>query len=232
MLINISFALAYSAERRERARVEIDRTTIRLTNFDIYANCCAQFHSEIHIEKDGIAIFQTDTSTERCKCYCYLDLDYKISNVKPGRYQLRILREERRRNGYPRDTIFIAYTEDIVIKAVYAYGPLLFANFQSDCKSGSETSQQYTAGQGDLSIFPNPASSTATLRYRNYQDGEVKIALYNLLGKEVLAIPKATQTAGMRSLILDMKDLPQGIYIGKLYQPGGKVKTFKIVWSK
>lgn len=232
LLLTLSTSALSSFERKERVRTEIDRSSLRVYNYDIYANCCAQYLSDVQIGKDYITITQSDTSTARCKCSCYMDMEYRLNSIRPGKYFLKIIRSEHRKNGYSSDTSYVIHTERIDIRSTYTYAPFLFSYYQTDCKSGSESDDKYLLPNNDILVYPNPTSGSATLRYRINQDADVSITLYNLLGKEVLSIPKSRQTAGVRSMILDLKDLPPGIYIGKVSPSGGKVKSFKIVWSK
>jgi hypothetical protein len=79
-------------------------------------------------------------------------------------------------------------------------------------------------------IYPNPASSKASLSYQlpgNVKSGEIKII--NLVGKTLKTIP-VTQREGKVSI--DVSDLSEGIYFYTINLDGVTVKTKKLVIKK
>jgi hypothetical protein len=69
-----------------------------------------------------------------------------------------------------------------------------------------------------LLVYPNPFSGSATLSYSLARDENVRIALLNVLGEEVILLPVQKRDAGRHELILDarMHGLVAGIYIVRL----------------
>jgi hypothetical protein len=65
--------------------------------------------------------------------------------------------------------------------------------------------------------FPNPFNATTTLRYALPSEAEVRVAVYDLLGRQVLAVPAMTVGAGAdHALALDANGLAAGTYLWRL----------------
>jgi hypothetical protein len=63
-------------------------------------------------------------------------------------------------------------------------------------------------------LFPNPLATTATLRYDLPADAVVSVAVYDVLGREVLRrAPEAVAAGAARSFTLDAAALPSGTYL-------------------
>lgn len=62
------------------------------------------------------------------------------------------------------------------------------------------------------SIFPNPASSAATVNFNLKKSGIVKISMLNVIGQEVSSINAGNLVAGNNSVSLDVNTLNAGVY--------------------
>ncbi|MES2691623.1 MAG: T9SS type A sorting domain-containing protein [Bacteroidota bacterium] len=62
------------------------------------------------------------------------------------------------------------------------------------------------------SIFPNPASSAATVNFNLKKSGIVKISMLNVIGQEVSSINAGNLVAGNNSVSLDVNTLSAGVY--------------------
>jgi hypothetical protein len=69
-------------------------------------------------------------------------------------------------------------------------------------------------------IFPNPASTSATLAFNSSGTGILRVSLIDILGNEVRSEVRQIPQAGIYSLALDLHDLPNGSYYCKLIQNG------------
>ena len=73
------------------------------------------------------------------------------------------------------------------------------------------------SGNAGIKIFPNPASSRATLSFSSPKSGQVSAALYDITGKYVLSIFKGYAEKGISQQVeINMANLPEGIYIVRL----------------
>lgn len=84
--------------------------------------------------------------------------------------------------------------------------------------------------------FPNPATSSVTIRYQLSATSGVTLQMYNVLGQQVRTLVNKTQTPGLKSAIWDGRDnqgrkLGAGVYFCRLQTAGFK-QSQKIVWLK
>lgn len=91
------------------------------------------------------------------------------------------------------------------------------------------TKRQKDAAALQLVALPNPAGSTATLRYELGQSAPVSVTVTNLLGATVHTATTATrQAAGTRELQLPVQHLANGIYLVRL-SAGAQQQTVRLV---
>jgi cyanophycinase len=87
-----------------------------------------------------------------------------------------------------------------------------------------QTQQGATPGKpGTLGLYPNPFNASATIRYR--VDGErparVRIAVYDLLGREVQLLLDEIRPVGVGSIQFDGMKLASGMYFCRMNSEGG-----------
>ena len=80
---------------------------------------------------------------------------------------------------------------------------------------------------GEVMIFPNPASTQITVEYKCKSDGE--LIIFNCVGQQVL---KAYLTNGNTKVSLLTKDLPKGVYSYKCIFAGCESKMGKLTIIK
>jgi PKD repeat protein len=64
--------------------------------------------------------------------------------------------------------------------------------------------------------YPNPFNPVTTIKYQLPKDGLVKIAVYDVLGKEVKSLVNGNQTAGAYEVRLDASSLASGVYFYRM----------------
>ena len=64
--------------------------------------------------------------------------------------------------------------------------------------------------------YPNPFNPTTTIRYELPEAANVRLAVYNTLGREVAELINGFQTAGFKSIELDAAQWSSGIYFYRL----------------
>ncbi len=65
-------------------------------------------------------------------------------------------------------------------------------------------------------LYPNPANKTVIINYQLITNSEVKISLYDLLGKEVMQIVDEKQNEGERQLNINTEQLQNGVYFVRM----------------
>ncbi len=70
-------------------------------------------------------------------------------------------------------------------------------------------------------IYPNPARNTATLAVELKKPAKLKIALINMMGQEIRALPVQHLDAGKQKVPIPLPDLSMGTYFVKVERPDG-----------
>ena len=71
-----------------------------------------------------------------------------------------------------------------------------------------------------LDNFPNPFSSSTTIRYQVSAKSNITIEVYNSLGERVVTLVNRDRVAGKYEVNFDAQDLPSGIYIYRMLADG------------
>jgi len=83
----------------------------------------------------------------------------------------------------------------------------------------------------NFSSYPNPFSTTTTISYDLDNPSNVKVSIYNVLGKEVAVLVNEKQNNGNHKVQWDAADFPAGIYFVTL-KVGTHSATNKLVLNK
>jgi hypothetical protein len=95
----------------------------------------------------------------------------------------------------------------------------------------SELAQWVNGGQGEvraLSPSPNPVHGIATLAYATRHSGMVSIALFDLLGNQVLTVEHGNLPSGVHQANIDARLLPAGSYFYRI-ESNGEVVSGKLI---
>jgi len=78
-----------------------------------------------------------------------------------------------------------------------------------------------------LTSYPNPVRDRATLRYTVPEEAEVRLSVYDILGRKVATIEQEQKDAGRYRVRWQAEQLSSGVYFGRL-QVGKQVVTEKL----
>ena len=84
---------------------------------------------------------------------------------------------------------------------------------------GGTTTSTFTRGQEtsmQLILKPNPANQGSIISYQLITNSEVKISVYDLLGKEIMEVANEKQSTGEHQLNINTAQLQSGIYFVKM----------------
>ena len=79
-----------------------------------------------------------------------------------------------------------------------------------------------------LAAYPNPFKEQTTIKYQLSGKTTVKLAIYDVFGKEVKALVDARQDAGLFEISYSPAELAEGVYYCRL-QAGASVKTIRLM---
>ena len=83
----------------------------------------------------------------------------------------------------------------------------------TDVESTKETApNEFVLAQN----YPNPFNPSTTIKYKLKTKSEVKLYIYNVIGREIKTLVNQQQTAGEHSVTFDASNLASGIYIYRL----------------
>ncbi len=87
-----------------------------------------------------------------------------------------------------------------------------------------------------LGNFPNPFNPTTTVVFDLPEDGQIRISVYDMLGKRVMTLPARAMAAGrQRQIVLDASALASGMYLYRIEAAtpsGTHVGTGKLILLK
>jgi hypothetical protein len=105
----------------------------------------------------------------------------------------------------------------------------------TDILSSADVDYEFRGYDGDefelLKGAPNPAQESVTLYYIIGTESNIKLSLYNSLGKEIKSIDEGFKPQGMHTIDLNISELSNGVYFVKLMNPI-RSTTIKVIVNK
>jgi len=101
-----------------------------------------------------------------------------------------------------------------------------------DAEAGVTGVAETVQGDSGLALapaFPNPARASMLLRYSLARDARVRLAIYDIAGREVAVVADGKQTAGNHAVQWDASRVTSGAYVCRLEGGDGAVVTRKLV---
>ena len=110
---------------------------------------------------------------------------------------------------------------------IWGYAKL--TDLRIDTRVGSSTSSPVSFALDQN--YPNPFNPSTEISFSLTKSQKVKLAVYNLLGKEVAMLVDGTRSAGHQTVKFDAANLASGVYFYKL-QAGSSVLSKKMMLLK
>jgi glycosidase len=76
--------------------------------------------------------------------------------------------------------------------------------------------------------YPNPFNASTTISYSLAAPSEVRLAVFDLLGREIRTLATGTKPAGRHEISFTLPDLPSGVYLYRL-QVGNQRETKRLI---
>ena len=168
------------------------------------------------------------------------------ANKEPFLTGYNVYRHSTKLNGLPiTDTTYIDYQRVIAnIKAgstFEVYRVTAVGNSKESAKSDLVTTRATNGGDLMFSLnpqtlelaqnYPNPFNPTTRIVYQIPKSSEVKLKVYDMLGREVETLVSGVQQAGRYEVIFNASRLASGVYFYRL-QAGGISQTMRMVFVK
>ncbi len=98
-------------------------------------------------------------------------------------------------------------------------------------KSGSTAieSEKPNDGLELYPSYPNPTRSSTTIRYRLPQSTQMRLTLYDLLGREVAVLASGVKGPGTHQANVNTTAVPAGVYVYRLHTPLGEISRLLTV---
>ena len=78
--------------------------------------------------------------------------------------------------------------------------------------------------------YPNPFNSSTRIRYTVDQGGQVKLTIYDILGREVEVAVQEFQPSGEHEITLNASSLAEGVYLYSLEVNGQRLaRKFTVI---
>ena len=114
----------------------------------------------------------------------------------------------------------------VFLVLLFLYGLMNTATAQVVGSSGEQESGFYLEQN-----YPNPFNPQTTIQIRLPEAGEVRLAVYDVLGRQVRVLAQGVLSQGTHHYTFDAADLASGIYFYQLATPTG-VNTRQMVLMK
>jgi hypothetical protein len=80
--------------------------------------------------------------------------------------------------------------------------------------------------------YPNPFNPSTTIRYSIAKAGNIKLKVFDILGREVAILVDGRQNVGGHEAIFNASRLTSGVYVYTLFMDGRLLATHKMILMK
>lgn len=114
------------------------------------------------------------------------------------------------RNVFTGDTVTLAAEAPLMLPA---WGYIVYEASEANTGVADEAlPEAFVLAQN----YPNPFKSVTKISYVLAAPAEIKLAIFDLLGREVMILVSGMKPAGAHEITLSASDLPDGVYVYKL----------------
>jgi hypothetical protein len=111
--------------------------------------------------------------------------------------------------------------------AAVADGPAAWPAAWAEAETAAEAGAGGAVRSVRVVVHPNPFSGRAVVGYELAAGSAVRVAVYDVLGREVAVLVDGERPAGRHEVVLDGSSLPAGAYLVRL-EAGGRVETARL----
>ena len=173
--------------------VENKQDTLIVWNVNVWENCGFTPIMNIEVIDSHIIITEKDTSLEHTTCSMYKDFRIPITGLAEGNYTIEIWRAYSA-SYYPDTASFITSLDINFIISSINNNKVDIESFKLD------------------NIYPNPFNPTANISYNIPETTQLKISLFDVLGRELEVIHEGIEKKGKYKIIFDGNSYSSGIY--------------------
>ena len=129
-----------------------------------------------------------------------------------GRYELA---------GLPGEVVTLSVDRPRFAPAVTASGSEGRLVLTLDALATTDAEGTPEASGADVGIYPNPARAQATVAYTLAEAGEVRVSVYDALGRRVAVVAEGAQAEGTYAAPVGTAALAPGLYVVRVETPSG-----------
>lgn len=220
----------YSQPGIEKVSVNVSSDSVIISDSNVYVNCGAIFIDSLVLNDYKITIIEKDTSTNHAFCNCNFDLSFIIHSLQTVTYTAYIYRQGYDKNGNLKDTtIFIdsvKFTMTVGLPMPPVYGYII----QSPCKTESVGDDHQLAKT--LEVYPNPSNDEIFVKYLPLNSINFKIEIFDINGNDVIERNCLESDLTNNLIKIDIKNLINGKYYGRIIDNGKLTGFFEFVKAK
>lgn len=170
--------------------VEVKNDTLFIWNVNVWEQCAFSLDYEIDIIDSTITITEEDTAFDATTCYCYHNFYFPIVGIEEGNYHVDVYRK-----SWHQELCYINSLDFI----------LNYSSISDNALIQPDDFILYNA-------YPNPFNPITTFEYFTRIKSEVRINIYNILGKHIVNLQYGNVNPGFHKVIFDASNLPSGLY--------------------
>jgi hypothetical protein len=153
--------------------------------------------------KDAILYAKSGNNFIKFDASDYLGI-YHLNSIANGSVKIIV-----NRIGYSGDSLIINIPQNGNLDSVNFYLNRVYVKIN---KISSEIPDKYSLYQN----YPNPFNPSTIIRYSINKNTNVKLIIYDILGKEITTLVDEKQNIGTYEIKFNMKNLSSGIYFYRL----------------